>query len=459
MSGIADLGAHGRPHPWWTPLRVVLAIGAVTFTLSLVVKAPCAAGAWWDSPNDYAKACHTPLVNDYAFSGLAERVAPWDASADQHVVRPEQTVPDAAMSYAAAVVAQGVTGDADIDERRSAPVVDIAKDAEVRHESVVYIGVVAVVQLLAFLIGLRCLVLARPRRPYAMVAMASAPVLLFTTVLGWDLIPIALVCGAWLAWSRRRATVAGVLLGLAGAMAFWPLLILPALALAGVRGDSLDVAGRAIGGAVVAWVCAVIPLVVVSGGAYFDPISAYVDLDLGAGSIWDIAADLGVTPSSDALNVALLIGMLIVVGGVATFALKAYRSPDAPTLALLLVLGWFVLTKTYEPQYALVLLPLAAYAWPRWRDLLWWQGAEILFVLGTWWHEAGFTMDSGDVDRVYPALILIRVAAQLWLAARIMLDHRFASDDPSVELDPVERRDREPNVDRDVVTDLRRSDR
>ena len=253
--------------------------------------------------------------------------------------------------------------------------------------------------------------------------------------------------------------MAGALLGLAGAMAFWPLLILPALALAGVRGDSLDVAGRAIGGAVVAWVCAVIPLVVVSGGAYFDPISAYVDLDLGAGSIWDIAADLGVTPSSDALNVALLIGMLIVVGGVATFALKAYRSPDSPTLALLLVLGWFVLTKTYEPQYALVLLPLAAYAWPRWRDLLWWQGAEILFVLGTWWHEAGFTMDSGDVDRVYPALILIRVAAQLWLAARIMLDHRFASDDPSVELDPVERRDREPNVDRDVVTDLRRSDR
>ena len=111
--------------------------------------------------------------------------------------------------------------------------------------------------------------------------------------------------------------------------------------------------------------------------------------------------------------------------GVAVFAVKAYRAPDAPTLALLLVLGWFVLTKTYEPQYALALLPLAAFAWPRWRDLLIWQAAEIVFVMGTWWHEAGFTLDSGDADRIYPGLIVLRVGAQVWLAARIILDHRF----------------------------------
>ncbi|UYM07341.1 hypothetical protein [Solicola gregarius] len=425
MSGLADLGAHGRPHPWWTPLRVVLAIAAVMFTLSLVAKAPCAAGAWWDSPRDYAKACHTDLANDYAFSGLAERMPAWDAGLDQHVVRPEQTVPDAGLSYVAAVIAQGITGDADIEERRTAPVVDLAEDGEVRHEAVVYLGVAAAIQLIAFLVGVLFLVRARPDRPYTITVLAGAPVILFTTLLGWDMIPFVLVCAAWWAWSRKRAAATGALLGVAGVLAFWPLLILPALALSGMRRGVMDAVGRSVGSAVVAWVCCALPLVVISGGAYVDPISSYADLDGGAGSIWDILGGLGVTPTSDTLNLALLVGMLVVLIGVAVFAMKAYRAPDAPTLAFLLVLGWFLLTKTYEPQYALALLPLAALAWPRWRDLLVWQAAEILFVLGTWWHEAGFTEDSGDADRIYPVLITLRIGTQVWLAARIMLDHRY----------------------------------
>ncbi|MGH3358911.1 MAG: hypothetical protein ACRDO7_08905 [Nocardioidaceae bacterium] len=424
MSGLADLGAHGRPHPWWTPVRLLLAIAAVTFTVAVVAKAPCAAGAWWDSPRDYANACHTDLANDYALAGLAEQTPPWEVDPGQHVVRDEQTVPDAALSYAAAVVAQGLTGGPDVDERATRPVVDLAKDDTVRHEAVVYVGVSAVIQLFAFLVGILLLARSSPR-PYTLSVLAGAPVIVFTALLGWDMILFFLACAAWWAWRREHAMLAGGLVGVAGAMAFWPLLILPAVALAAIRLGGAEQVGRALGGAVVAWVCCAIPLVVVAGGALFDPVAWYANLVTGTGSVWDVLADVGVLPESSTMNVTIVAGMVVVLMAVSVFALKAFRAPDGPTIAFLLVLGWFWVTKSYEPQYALALLPLAALAWPRWRDLLVWQSAEILFVLGTWWHLGGYTLDSGDADRIYPALIVIRIAAQAWLAARIVLDHRF----------------------------------
>lgn len=424
MSGLADHGAHGRPHPWWTPVRLLLVIAGVTFTVAVIVKTPCATGSWWDSPRDYANACHTDLATDYAVSGLAERVPPWDANADQHVVREDLSVPDAALAYGSAVAAQLLTGDADLEARSTTPVVDLAKDDTVRHEAVVSVGVSAAIQALAFLLGVLLLVRASPQ-PYAMTVLAGAPVVVFTALLGWDLILFALVCGVWWAWRRERAMLAGALIGVAGVMAFWPLLILAAFALAGVRRGEGEAVGLAFGGAVIAWVCCAIPLVVVAGGAFFDPIGVYANQASGSGSVWDVLADLDITPSAETMNATIAVGMVVVLMAVSVFALKAFRAPDAPTLALLLVLGWFWLTKSYEPQYALALLPLAALAWPRWRDLMVWQSAEILFVFGTWWHLGGFTLDTGDVDRVYPLLIALRLAAQVWLATRIVFDHRL----------------------------------
>ena len=421
-SALADLGAHGRPGRWWTPVRVVLAIAALTFSLSLVTKAPCAAGAWWDSPRDNAYACSTDFATDYAMAGLAERVPAWDATG-QHVVRPDQTTPDAVMSYLAAVTAQALTGGPDIEERRTQPVVDLAADDEVRAEAVAFIAVSAIAQLAAFLVGVLLLVRSKPTHPYTVVAAAGAPVVLFTTLLGWDMVLFAVVCAAWWAWNHKRGLLTGACIGVAGAMTFWPVLLIPAFALSALRIGGTERIGRMIGGAIVAWVCCVLPLVVISGGGYLDPLGTYTDVDIGTGSIWEVLGEFGVSPSGDAMKLILVIGMVVVLMGASILALKARTAPSAAALALLILIGWFVLTKTYEPQYALALLPFAALAWPRWRDLLIWQAGELIFVLVASWHAGGYTLDSGDIDRVYPLAIALRIAAQLWLASRVVLAH------------------------------------
>lgn len=394
-------------------------LAGVTFALAMVVKTPCATGSWWDPPRDYANACHSDLATDYAVSGLAERIPPWDAASGQHVVRDELTVPDAALSYVSAVIAQRLTGDPDVEQRTTRSIVDLGADDTVRHEAVVFMGVSAAIQAAAFLLGVLLLARVSPR-PYALTVLAGAPVVVFTALLGWQLIPFALVCATWWAWQRGRPTLAGALLGVAGVTALWPLLVLVGFGVAAARRREGESVARAFGGAVIAWVCCALPLVVVAGGALFDPAGAYLNAMTGSGSAWEVLGDLGFAPDAQAMNLTIAAGMGVVLAVAVMFALKAHRAPDGPAVALLLVLGWFLLTKTYEPQYAIALLPLVALALRHRRDVLIWQGIEVLFTFGTWWHLGGFTDDTGDVDRVYPLLIAIRLAGLLWLGWRVL---------------------------------------
>ena len=62
----------------------------------------------------------------------------------------------------------------------------------------------------------------RQRRPWDVAMFAVAPALLLTATVNWDLLAVGWPRSAF-AWARRRAGVAGVLLGLATAAKLWPL--------------------------------------------------------------------------------------------------------------------------------------------------------------------------------------------------------------------------------------------
>ena len=78
------LGEHAGRHPWWTPVRVLLALTAVCFALGVVKDAPCYRQQWSDSNTNYTNMCYSDLPYLYTGRGFAELNWPY---ADDEAVR------------------------------------------------------------------------------------------------------------------------------------------------------------------------------------------------------------------------------------------------------------------------------------------------------------------------------------------------------------------------------------
>jgi uncharacterized membrane protein len=88
------------------------------------------------------------------------------------------------------------------------------------------------------------------------------------------------------------------------------------------------------------------------------------------------------------------------------------------------VIGFLVVNKVYSPQYVLWLLPLVALARPCWRDVLVWTAGEVLYFGAVWLYLGGWTASatSGAPDAFYGWAIVIRVLAELYVAALVVRD-------------------------------------
>ena len=102
----------------------------------------------------------------------------------------------------------------------------------------------------------------------------------------------------------------------------------------------------------------------------------------------------------------------------------ARRRRGWPSWRFLVLVGFLVVNKVYSPQYVLWLLPLAVLARPRWRDLLIWQAGELLYFAMVWLYLGGYTASAlpAAPDVAYSLAILVRVAAELYLAAVVVRD-------------------------------------
>jgi uncharacterized membrane protein len=92
-------------------------------------------------------------------------------------------------------------------------------------------------------------------------------------------------------------------------------------------------------------------------------------------------------------------------------------------VALLVVAAFLLATKVYSPQFALWLLPLAALARPRWRDILIWQGGQAIYYVSVWlWLNKFADPERALSDRGYAITVLIAHASTLWLCAMVVRD-------------------------------------
>lgn len=222
-----------------------------------------------------------------------------------------------------------------------------------------------------------------PRRPWAAAGWAAAPVLAVHW-LSWDLLAAAGVALVLVGWARRST------------------LAVPGLA-----------------------------LVV----AFAHPLVTTRTADTG--SVWLLVDQAADTTVGAGVRTAVLLLAVAAAVAAAYVVARRGRSGDVATAARagLLVLGTLLLVApSAPPEAALLLLPLAAFAVPRWRDLLVWQACELLaWALTGWYLGAALTPGGGGDSRAYWVAVLLRLVGVLWLLGAALRAGTGSGDDDAVE--------------------------
>ena len=431
------LGARAGRHPWWTPVRVVLAMTALCFVLGMVQKAPCFENSWQDGDTRYTHMCYSDLPYLYTGRGLAE--LNWPYSGDEQVRARydvmEYPVGIAYAAWATAWVTHWVNGSPDIEPRFAMPTDDLFSDEEVAHEVRLFVVLSALAFAAAALLSAWFLTQVNPRRPWDAALFALSPVLALNALINWDFLAVVLVAGALWAWARDRPGLTGVLIGLGTATKLFPLLLLGGLLVICLRNRRMRDFGVAVGAALAAWVVANLPAYLTGSEQWRVFWGFNADRGADLGSIWLVLAEsLDTSFEASTVNVGSWLFLFAWCLGVLALGLKAPQTPRLAQLGFLVVVGFLLVNKVYSPQYVLWLLPLAVMARPRWRDQLVWQAGEIFYFASVWWYLGGDLDSAGGGDAgFYWLAILVRMLCELWLVGIV------ARDVLRPELDPVDR--------------------
>jgi uncharacterized membrane protein len=265
------------------------------------------------------------------------------------------------------------------------------------------------------------------RRPWDAAWYALAPALILSAYINWDLLCGALALGAFLAWSRQRHFLAGVLLGLAVATKFYPVIFLGPLFLLALRARKFPAFLYTLAGLVITWVAVNLPymLLAFEGWKRFYVFSSERGADWG--SIWFFFQNkqwpfLGDAARLDTLGI-LSFGLLC--AGIAVLAFTARTRPRLMQLCFLVLAAFMVTNKVWSPQYVLWLVPFAVLARPGWKPLVLWQVAECWYFFAIWLYLVGIQPGNealGISDVTYFTAVWGRVLTIALMAAFVVRD-------------------------------------
>jgi uncharacterized membrane protein len=327
----------------------------------------------------------------------------------------------------------------------------------VHREARLFTAVSAVWLAAAGLLAAGLLVGVRRRRPWDAAAFAAAPVLVLFWPITWDLLAASAVAGVLWGWARGRPAVTGVALGLGAATSPLVALLVVPLVVVGLRDRRWADAWRALAVAGATWLLVNAPAYLSSPASWRASWQGYLH-GVDVGSVWLLVQQAGNTEA--ARGTVLTVTAVLLVLWLAAVALVGLRSRlSLAALGTLAVGGALLVGPVSAPSYALVLLPLAAVAVPRWRDLLVWQSGEVLHFALLGWYLGGLLAPSGGGDaRAYWWGMVARLLGLAWLVATVLLGAGrpaagAGSVDDSVDDDGVEVGRGEPHPDVDVLTD------
>ncbi|MEU7895387.1 glycosyltransferase 87 family protein [Nonomuraea sp. NPDC049152] len=387
----------------YLPLGLFAALGAI---LAYVWKLPCRTGGWNNSIQTYANACYTDIyplyfdrqlhTQDPYFAGV-----PFDKQVEYPVVLGE--------------VMQVITWLV----RRLAP--DEATQAVRFYDiTVILLGISLVVGVLLMAAA------AGPTRRWDAAWYALAPAVILAAYVNWDLIAGALSMGFLLAWARRRQVAAGVLLGLAIATKFYPLMFVGALFLLTVRTGKWRPFLITLGSAVAAWLVVNVPFMVLAweGWRRFYVFSQERGIDWG--SPWLFFERKG-WPILGSMDPSLLgmIALALLCLGIAVLTVLAPQRPRLAQICFLALAAFMMTNKVWSPQFVLWLVPFAVLARPNWKPIALWQVAEVWYFFAIWLYllyQDETSRHLGIGDNLYFTAVWGRVITILIMMAFVVRD-------------------------------------
>lgn len=337
--------------------------GLLSAGLGFYAKAACWMGAWNMGVEQYQAHCYTDVYPLYFSEGLSAGKIPYF----DHPV--EYPVIIGASMEAAAWVVRTITN-------------PLARGLRYFDLTVVLLAAFLVAGVLA---TAYC---AGPTRRWTALLVTFSPALILSAFINWDLIAMGLMMLALAAWAARRPALAGVLLGLAVATKFYPVVVLWPLFLLCLRRGRLRAFWVTAGSAAAAWLSMNLPVAIMAprGWAYFYVFSETRGADWGG--IWLFFQQMGWplvgTYSVHTLNLltAIAFGLGCVLVGV--LVLAAPQPPRLAQVAFLATAAFTLSSKVWSPQYVVWLVPLVVLARPRMLSYLVWQAAEVAYFYAIW---------------------------------------------------------------------------
>jgi len=395
------------------PLYTLIILAAFTYAIGYFLDFSCIANGWAD-PQRYMHLCYSDIPPLYVDRGFAEGIIPYVQPGSNGIYL-EYPVGTGIFMYIAALITGWV--------------VSLYPDG---YRA--FFDVNVVLLFIPFVITVIATALTKPKDPWRAAMIVFAPTMILAATINWDLIPIALVALAFLAWSKDKPTVTGVFLGLAIASKFYPVFLLLGFILLAWRTKSWRPTINLILAAIMAFLSVNIPFAI----ANFEGWVTFYTFNFGRaidfGSFWYAITQIGLpTIPENLLNIASTALFALLLIAIAVLVKKAPTTPNIAQISFLILAAFVITNKVYSPQYVLWLVPLAVLARPNWRDFLIWQFGEVIYFAAIWWFLAGYGLDDSKTltPQWYAAATFVHIAATLYFAIMVIRDIRSERTGPT----------------------------
>nr|WP_089299641.1 glycosyltransferase 87 family protein [Haloechinothrix alba] len=440
------LGTHaavGR-HWFWTPLRVTLLLAIAALTLGWFGKAGCVQqyetgegtlALDWRSDRQYVAMCYSDVVPLFGAQRLDDpgtfpyRDGWVEGEGTEHEQQRymEYPVLTGLFQWANAQIAHAWTDGADTALLPTAlPVV-------------VYFNITALWLAAAWLVVVWAVSTTARGKPWDAVLVAVSPLAIVHAFTNWDTLAVAFATAAILAWSRRRPTLAGVLLGLGGAAKLYPLFLLVPLLVLCLRAGKLRTWLRTTVCTVLTWATVNLPIALLYPQGWREFLRLNSERGMDPDSLYNVVSHFSGWPGFDGdlapgetpviLNAVSAGLFLACCAGIAWVALSAPIRPRLTQLCFLVVVAFLITNKVWSPQFSLWLVPLAVLALPHWRLLLGWMVLDALVWVPRMYYFLG-TDSMGLPEGWFLAAVVLRDLAVLGLSALVIYQIYRPSTDP-----------------------------